>query len=135
MLFVDILKNCEEIKDPSFAQKMYAHLCNLVWFNITEDELIDYSWRAAGRFISDVRNSVIDNNDENYLDFYCSGGEGQIDVEIQEFLSQNNIVLFEDFFTIEDYENDNIMTVVEKFKKSHPRIVAYNRDKNINKII
>jgi hypothetical protein len=113
------------MSDITVANKVYANLCNLVWY----DEVISQSWRGAGGFVADIRNL-----DEDYMDFYCSGNEGRVDAEIEELFNANGIVVFENLY--ESYPDvPDIMEKVELFKKEHPVVVAYNRDKNLNKIL
>ena len=117
------------MSDITFANKVYANLCNLVWYDYINDEVISESWRGAGGFVADIRNLG-----EDYMDFYCSGNEGQVDKEIEELFNTNGIVVFEDLY--ESYPNTpDIMEKVELRKKEHPVVVAYNRDKNLNKIL
>jgi hypothetical protein len=82
----------EKIKNPSFAQAFYAALCNVIWYYGTDtSKRYSCSWRYAGQFISDVRNFIIPLNHEDYMDFYCSGingniPEGIITQEVLEFM-------------------------------------------------
>jgi hypothetical protein len=62
------------MSDITFANKVYANLCNLVWYDYINDEVISQSWRGAGGFVADIRNIG-----EDYIDFYCSGNEGEVD--------------------------------------------------------
>lgn len=57
--------------DDSFAQKLYASLCNTVWINKSTNDIYSCTWRYAGRFVAEIRDKG-----EDYLNFYCSGGEG-----------------------------------------------------------
>jgi hypothetical protein len=54
------------------AVELYGSLCNRAWFD-EKNEMHHMSWRYAGGLVADLRG-----HGENYLDFYCSGGEGQI---------------------------------------------------------
>ena len=125
----EILINSNKMSDITFANKIYANLCNLVWYDYINDEVISSSWRGAGSFVADIRNIG-----EDYMDFYCSGNEGEVDKEIEELFNTNGIVLFEDLY--DSYSNTlNLTEKAALRKKEHPIVVAYNRDKNINKIL
>jgi len=129
MRLKQILINSNKMSDITFSNKVYANLCNLVWYDYINDEVISESWRGAGGFVAGIRNLG-----EDYMDFYCSGNEGQVDKEIEELFNANGIVVFEDLY--ESYPNTpDIMEKVELRKKEHPVVVAYNRDKNLNKIL
>ena len=77
------LENSEYIRNRardnrSYAQNIYAALCNMRWckisgesaqdtLSILKDDLWSCSWRAAGRIVSDVI------GEGDYLNWYCSG--------------------------------------------------------------
>ena len=129
MRLKQILINSNKMSDITFANKVYANLCNLVWYDYINDEVISQSWRGAGGFVASIRNLG-----EDYMDFYCSGNEGKVDKEIEDLFNANGIVVFENLY--ESYPDvPDIMEKVELFKKEHPVVVAYNRDKNLNKIL
>ena len=67
------------------------------------------------------------------MDFYCAGDEGIVDEEIEKLFNENGIILFENFY--ESNSDMNEEEKVESFKKSNPIVVAYNRDKSLNKIL
>jgi hypothetical protein len=127
MRLKEILTNSNKMSDVKFANKVYANLCNLVWYDYISDECIDFSWRSSGGFVASVRNIG-----EDYMDFYCAGNEGEVDEEIEKLFNDNGIVLFEDFYSSKDIEHKER---VEVFKINHPVVVAYNRDKKIDNII
>jgi hypothetical protein len=58
--------------DHGFAVELYGALCNASW---RHDDGSDWSgtWRYAAGMVADLRGCG-----EDYLDFYCSGGEGEI---------------------------------------------------------
>jgi hypothetical protein len=129
MRLKDLLINSNKMSDITFANKVYANLCNLVWYDYINDEVISQSWRGAGGFVADIRNVG-----EDYMDFYCSGNEGKVDVEIEKLFNDNGIVVFEDLY--ESYPD--VLDIDEKvklYKKEHPVVDAYNRDKNLNNIL
>ena len=60
------------------AVKLYAALCNVEWIDPNGREpAISVSWRAAGRIVAELRS-----NGEDYIDFYCSGGEGVVSLDV-----------------------------------------------------
>ena len=87
------------LKDIEVAKDFYRALCNVDWYPIIaplpEDEQIisklkgespecwSCSWRAAGRYIAEIRNQHY-NCAETYLDFYCSGDEGTVTDQVRE---------------------------------------------------
>lgn len=86
------------LKDRRVAIEFYSALCNTEWksFNILpEDELIieklkgtdsilwSCSWRSAGGIIAYIRDTNY-NTGEDYMDFYCSGNEGEISDTVRE---------------------------------------------------
>lgn len=122
MTFREILLNSEEIKNIKFATNLYRSLCNQIWYDTINDVDISFSWRASGGFVADIRNEVIGTN-ENYMDFYCSGNEGEIFDDIKIFMNKNNIVLLDGY-----YENES-PAYWEKFK------TKYRRDNKLNKLL
>lgn len=80
------IKNCEFIcdkikTDHNYARKLYSALCNTEWYKLEIENILkgDYwccSWRYAGGIIADIQNTG------SYMDWYCSGNEGYIDIEI-----------------------------------------------------
>ena len=127
MTFRERLESYDKIKDYDFAQKIYANLCNLVWYDYVNDEVITFSWRSSGGFVSGIRQLG-----EDYMDFYCSGNEGEIDDEIEKLFESWNIV------NVKGYYDNKTKTEEEKiteFKKTNPLVVAYNRDKKISDVI
>ena len=68
-----------KIKDPRYAQNLYAALCNMQWqkseaFPILKDELWACTWRSSGGIIAELRDCG-----EDYMDWYCSGMGGLSD--------------------------------------------------------
>ncbi len=77
----------------SYAQNIYAALCNMQWqkidvWPVLKDERWSCSWRSAGGIVADLR------GEGDYIDWYCSGmadkadtgfvPEGAVTDEIQE---------------------------------------------------
>jgi hypothetical protein len=58
MTLSDKLLEHKGITDLEFAKKVYANLCNLVWYDMENEELIDFSWRASGGFVDSLRNQL-----------------------------------------------------------------------------
>ena len=56
-----------------FAELLYAALCNTEWRYRATGERWSCSWRSAGGVVAHVR------GEGDYLDWYCSGGEGLVD--------------------------------------------------------
>ena len=73
--------------DPSFAQELYAALCNNQFVHVDmehpEDEYWSCTWRYAGGVIAGTVAVMGD-----YLDYYCSGNEGEISPRIAEALAE-----------------------------------------------
>jgi hypothetical protein len=77
-----------KLKQREYAQKFYAALCNTYW----RKEGYDYyssmpwsvSWRVAGAIVSGFYQGSDRLSD--YMEFYCSGGEGLIDSEVEQDL-------------------------------------------------
>ena len=73
----------EKIQDKVFAERLYASLCNMQWKYKADEELWACTWRYAGAMVAELRNQ-----EEEYLDFYCSGNEGIVDSEIGSLLGE-----------------------------------------------
>jgi hypothetical protein len=127
MTFRERLESHPKMSDYDFAKKIYANLCNLVWYDYVNDEVITFSWRSSGGFVSGIRQLG-----ENYMDFYCSGNEGEIDDEIEKLFESWNIVNVKGYHDIKTKTEEER---IEEFKKTNPLVVAYNRDKKINNIL
>lgn len=59
-----------------FAELLYAALCNTEWRHRATGERWSCSWRSAGGVVAHVR------GEGDYLDWYCSGGEGLVDEDV-----------------------------------------------------
>ncbi len=121
MKFYDILVSNPRIADDiEFATDIYRSLCNNVWYNYQEDEIIRESWRSSGRLVSRVRNqlreSLIKYNpsiSEDYLHFYCSNGEGKISDDVHEFYDSNQIWILDGVYD-KDINPDNHPMVLRR---------------------
>jgi len=132
MRLKEILIKSEEIKDPNFCRKLYSNLCNLAWYDYIGDEIISFSWRGAGSFVAEVRNESL-NLKEDYIDWYLSGKEGELDPEIEEFMNRNGIVLFKDYYDyVSDTPDDDR---IKYLKKTDPILISHLRDKKIDTLI
>jgi len=63
-------------EDESFAQNVYAALCNNEFIpDRNLQETWSCSWRAAGEYVANLRNQYggREDIDEDYLTWYCSG--------------------------------------------------------------
>ena len=71
-------------RNQDYCQNLYAALCNNDWIkadmlSILAAEYWHCSWRYAGGIVAELRNQ-----NEDYIDFYCSGGEGIVQDDIAE---------------------------------------------------
>jgi hypothetical protein len=64
--------------------QIYNALCNIVWYN--PKQLVQYScsWRYAGGLVANVEKS------KDYLDYYCSDNEGEVESWIEEEFNKEN---------------------------------------------
>jgi hypothetical protein len=69
----------ELVQDDQFATSLYSAMCNVYW----ENDGVEWgvSWRTAGGIVAELRNKG-----EDYIDFYCSGGEGQVSDKVRDVL-------------------------------------------------
>jgi hypothetical protein len=78
----DLLKSGlieKKVQDDQYAKDLYAALCNNDFTK--EDKVWSCSWRHAGGIVAQLRWK-----NESYIDFYCSGNEGNITEEIRKDL-------------------------------------------------
>lgn len=59
--------------DRGFPVELYGALCNAEWRHVDGTDWAGRTWRTVASVIADLRGCG-----EDYLDFYCSGGEGEI---------------------------------------------------------
>lgn len=110
--YVDLsedIKECpwivEKIKtNKSYAQNLYAALCNIIWYKQTEflpvltgNNEWSCSWRWAGGFIAELENQGGD-----YLDWYCSGIRDMRKLDDDQF-QQLTIEDQEEYIRLKDY--------------------------------
>lgn len=79
----------------NYCERFYATLCNNVFTKNNQED--SYSWRSSGGFVADVLGSG------DYLNWYCSGGEGNVDDEVAEDLKELGWVVIEDYYDTQDY--------------------------------
>jgi hypothetical protein len=79
----DIQELADEARhDRQFAVELYAALCNAEWHRDDGAEWRGGTWRYVAGVIAHLRG-----RDEGYLDFYCSGGEGDITDRVAEAMA------------------------------------------------
>jgi len=77
---------CEKVlTDEDYAADLYRALSNMQWrkrelMPLLRNELWSASWRTAGGIVADLR------QEGDYLDWYCTGGEGTVSEEIRKDL-------------------------------------------------
>lgn len=107
------LEQSEDIRtlvgDDEFARELYSALCNLQWTSkaidfdayykdrmnellaegrkYTFDDSWSASWRSSGGIVADLRNRY-HNTSESYMDWYCSGFEGEVSDRLVEELDK-----------------------------------------------
>ena len=66
----------ERVRRDLFATLLYAALCNTQWKHVASGTLWSCSWRYAGGIVAALR------GEGDYLDWYCSMGEGLVDEQV-----------------------------------------------------
>ena len=66
--------------EHTFAVRLYGSLCNVEWRHVNGTRY-SCSWRYAGSIVSRLVGGA------DYLDFYCSGHEGEIDDDVADALA------------------------------------------------
>jgi hypothetical protein len=71
------------VGDDSFAEELYAALCNVEWVKAGGEagEPWSCTWRTSGGIVAELRD-----RGEEYIDFYLSGGEGHVTPRVGEAL-------------------------------------------------
>ena len=64
--------------DNNFAKRIYAALTNIIWKNGVYKYSVTF--RYAGSLLAEIQGKG------NYMDWYCSAGEGIVDTDIAEAL-------------------------------------------------
>lgn len=94
----ELCRNATVIKqlaeDRAFALEVYRALCNNKFIDMQDadaDDTKDYwscTWRYAGGIVASLRAAHDPSIVEDYLDWYCSGGEGDVSDRVRDtFLS------------------------------------------------
>lgn len=79
----------ERVKsDVTFAESLYAALCNNQFrhVNMTDDpeDFWSCTWRAAGDIVAELTN----NPQNDYLTYYCTGNEGMVTPELVQLFAE-----------------------------------------------
>src|SRR5688572_89802 len=53
--------------DETFAQNLYAALCNMPWIHVATGQVWSCSWRCAGGIVANRQ------GEGDYMTWYCSG--------------------------------------------------------------
>jgi hypothetical protein len=64
------------LRSELFATVLYSALCNTTWLHKATGTPWHCSWRSAGGLVANLR------CEGNYLDWYCSMGEGLVDEQV-----------------------------------------------------
>lgn len=68
--------------DETFAQELYTALCNMRWRKHDWDDqrapLASMTWRGVGDLVA-----TLEGRDGSYIDFYCSGNEGEVSERVR----------------------------------------------------
>lgn len=68
-------------KEPMLGQRIYGSLANVIWVHLNGDEAA-YSFRATG----DLLAAIVGQGE--YMDWYCTWYEGQVDEEFAEAMKR-----------------------------------------------
>lgn len=84
----DLLRLGGRVLDAGYALELYRAMCNVVWrYGDRPGEEWMCSWRMAGEIVADLRAAHSSGAiREDYLDWYCSGGEGAVTDRIRDDL-------------------------------------------------
>jgi hypothetical protein len=66
----------ELVRSDLFATLLYGALCNTTWRHKATGAEWHCSWRSAGGIVAELR------CEGDYIDWYCSGGEGLVDDQV-----------------------------------------------------
>ena len=64
------------VRSRLFATLLYSALCNTIWRKDVGGPVWSCSWRHAGAVVANLR------GEGDYLDWYCSMGEGLVDEQV-----------------------------------------------------
>lgn len=68
----DVTFRTRLVLDDTFAQNVYAAMCDHEFVSTPPVFVWECSWRTAGRHVANLRNQYGDHS-ENYMTWYCSG--------------------------------------------------------------
>jgi hypothetical protein len=79
-VFEEALRTLAErvAREDSFATELYRALCNMQWQREDMGAPVSVSWRHAGSVVADLTG-----RGGRYLDYYCSGNEGQVSERVR----------------------------------------------------
>ena len=69
--------------ERDFAVELYGSLCNAEWRHDDGSHWAGGSWRYVANVVAHLRG-----RGEEYLDFYCSGGEGKISGRVADAMAE-----------------------------------------------
>ena len=69
--------------ERDFAVELYGSLCNAEWRHDDGSRWPGGTWRYVADLVAHLRG-----RGEDYLDFYCSGGEGEISVRVADAMAE-----------------------------------------------
>lgn len=81
----------QKLENDNYAQAFYAALCNTEWKKLNTDYTYMCSWRYAGGLVASMRCKG-----EDYLDFYCSGGEKKVRKDVEKDLNSLEYIRIEE---------------------------------------
>lgn len=86
----DLAQLGDLVEDDEFANELYRSSCNTSWVH-EDGSTWSCSWRYAGGMVADLRNErrgPHSTHYEDYLEFYCLGGEGTVSDRIAKTLGK-----------------------------------------------
>lgn len=69
--------------ERDFSVELYGALCNAEWCHDNGSRWRGGSWRYIAEFVAHLRG-----RGEDYLEFYCSGGEGEISARVADAMAR-----------------------------------------------
>lgn len=91
-LFASVLIREKVHSSESYAQNLYAALCNNEFIKTNEEYSKEKTWGCSWRTSGDIIATII--GDGDYLDWYCSGMQLDCDdyyLEIKKFVEEGTI--------------------------------------------
>lgn len=97
--------------NKSYAQNVYAALCNIIWYKTTEflpvlsgNNEWTCSWRWAGGFVAELEGQGGD-----YIDWYCSGIRDNTQLDDDQFQSLTPAEQ-EEYIKLKDYVGEGYVS-------------------------